>query len=235
MRASASKSPMWTTKARFSLFKTAIKRSNSCSATLEYEVSPITPNWNFWFWALAMPPHATQTMATAIATGKIVRCPWALHLLIMVVTSRHGSYNSLLLRPNAAAQARVTGEKRCCSLKTCAVTRRLQRLVMHCLHELATPECRHILPPKLEPLTVLPSFYKPLMPVSLNSDGIIGLDCVYCNDWLRKLDGKLVFSAPGSVTAANLVILSGFEQIDVPDRRCCFIFNRGLIGFVTSC
>jgi hypothetical protein len=65
-------------------------------------VSTYTLNWNFWFWALAMPSHATQTMATATATGQIVRCPWDLHSLIIAVTSRHGSYNSSLLRPNGA-------------------------------------------------------------------------------------------------------------------------------------
>jgi hypothetical protein len=106
---------------------------------------------------------------------------------------------------------------------------------MHCLHEFATPECGHILPSKLEPFTVLPSFSEPLMPVSLNSDRIIGLDYVYRNDWLRKLDGQFIFSASRSVTAADLVILPGLEQIDGPDRRCRVSFNRRLIGFVTSC
>lgn len=79
------------------------------------------------------------------------------------------------------------------------------------LHEFAPSKCRDIFSPKLEPLTVFPPFSEALMPVPLNSGGVVGLDRVDRDYALWKLDRHFVFPAPGCVTATNLVVLPGLE------------------------
>lgn len=69
------------------------------------------------------------------------------------------------------------------------------------------------------------------MPISFNSNRIVGIDRVDRNDRLRQLNGKLVLPATRRVTASDLVVPPRLQQVDVTDlRRRAFLLRR-LIDF----
>ena len=65
------------------------------------------------------------------------------------------------------------------------------------LHEFSALECRHIRCIQLKPLTVFPLCLKPLVPVSLDPDRVVGADGDNRLRGFRGDTGMMVFSGGG--------------------------------------
>lgn len=84
------------------------------------------------------------------------------------------------------------------------------------LHELPALERFYIGAAQIEPFPVLAFLIKSLVPIRLDTDGIIGTDDMHSNGLLGQLYRKFVFTTASRVAPANFVVAPRLDQIDKP-------------------
>ena len=82
------------------------------------------------------------------------------------------------------------------------------------LHELPALERFYIGAAQIEPFPVLAFLIKSLVPIRLDTDGIIGTDDMHSNGLLGQLYRKFVFTTASRVAPANFVVAPRLDQIE---------------------